>query len=77
MHLRLERHAGDDVLEILLSDLVVGFIDQAATYSFDNVGAKRTSLQAGGVCHQDMQIPLLEFLNILLRGGVGDDDLSA
>ena len=76
MHLRLEGHSGDDVHEVRFGDTVVGFIDQTTTHSLDDVRAERSSLQAGGVCHQYLQIPLLKFLNVFLRSGVGDDNLS-
>ena len=76
MHLRLEGYAGDDILEVCLGDTVVGFVNQTTTHSLDNVRAERSSLQAGGVCHQYLQIPLLKFLNVFLRSGVGDDNLS-
>ncbi|MEA1976793.1 MAG: hypothetical protein U9N80_02705 [Chloroflexota bacterium] len=76
MHLWLEGHAGDDVLEVLLGDLVIGLVDQTATHSLDDVRAERAPLQTGGVSDEDMQIPLMQRLDILRRGGVCDDNFS-
>jgi len=77
VHLRLERHAGDNVLEVCFGDLVVGLVDQAAAHGLDDVRTEGAPFQAGSVRHENVKIALLQRLDIRRRRGVGDDDLSA
>ena len=76
MHLRFKRDALDQVNDVGVGDLIVGFVYQAAAHGFHHVGAEGASLQARRGCHQDVKVAPDEFLDVLGRGRVGDDDFA-
>jgi hypothetical protein len=73
--IRFERDALDQVEEIRLGRLGIRLVHQRQESGFHHVGAETAAFQPRRDGDQNVQIALLQFFNVLRRGGVGDDDL--